>query len=274
MRLTQKQELMIARYIHEVTSASEALPERVRERGVRQLEARVMRSLQAHDGAEGVSDTDVMSVLAQLGAPSQQASKIASKPAPQRGLSLCLLPEQAIWLGVCAGVARRFDIAPWVVRFPFFVLGVFTGPLALFGYLFLYAFMHLETPHEKRKPVSFWRLIARPLITFMVAVALHAGTTACLRGVFYLHELVRKQPLPPLGEWGWFLDRGPGLLFWTLAICLPLSVLSALPLANAWDFSIKRLTQALLALYGILLSFGIASVLVGIILHVLHDFVQ
>ncbi len=62
------------------------------------------------------------------------------------------------------------------------------------------------------------------------------------------------------------------LRFWALALTLPLAVLSALPLANAWDYTLKRLVQALLALYGLILCFGIASFLVGIILDVVSDF--
>jgi hypothetical protein len=51
-------------------------------------------------------------------------------------------------------------------------------------------------------------------------------------------------------------------------------VLSGLPLANAWGHSLKRLAQAIIALYAMAICFGVASVIAGLILDRVQAYTQ
>jgi hypothetical protein len=95
-----------------------------------------------------------------------------------------------------------------------------------------------------------------------------------LRLIAFVHEWALNRPVPPLGDWGWMQYYAGTLFFWMLVIMLPLAALSGMPLANAWDQSLKRVVQAIGALYGVAISMGIASNVVGILLDVVQDFTR
>jgi len=52
---------------------------------------------------------------------------------------------------------------------------------------------------------------------------------------------------------------------------LPVALYSGLPLPNAWDRTARKLYQALIAVYAVALSFGMASTLVGILFLVVEE---
>lgn len=268
MRLTQKQEALITRYLRDVLALlDEKLPDAARERGMTRLQARIKHELLGL-AKDPIADADVQAMLNRLGDPARQAAAIN----PQRPTTETLTPakDDRIWLGVCGGIADYLDVSPRVVRGLALLLGVSTGPLSIFVYLVVYTWLYwAAAPGEApriRKALVLWRALS----TFLIALALHAGSTYSVRLIYFAHTQYLKRAIPELGDWGWLQVRAGELFFWSVAICVPLAVLSALPLANAWDYSLKRIVQALLALYGIVLSFGIASILVGLIL----DFVK
>ncbi len=165
------------------------------------------------------------------------------------------------------------ELTPLAVRAVAVLAGV-TGPLAILGYIGLYAFFQVTGPRPLTPPVDKMRLAVRTGGAFIAVVALNALTRYAVDLVFYGHEQFLKRSVPGLGEWGWLPIRGDELFFWALVICVPLAALSGLPLARHWDHSLKRVWQAGLALYAMALSFGLAAIIVGIILDIVKDFTQ
>lgn len=269
MRLTQKQESLISRYLRDVTMQLDTqVSERVRERGLSKIKARIDQELGALR-KDPIEDTDVEAMLECLGPPADQARVMVSKRTPSDRLALSV--ENRIWLGVCAGIAARTGLDSWVVRLLAVLFGLAAGPLAILGYLALYLTMYWASGNDAPR-IRKRRVLGRVVGAFLVTITLHLGALYGIRLIYFAHVQYIKRPVPPLGQWEWLEVQAPDFLFWGLAIFLPLAALSAMPLANAWDYSLKRVVQAGLALYGVLLSFGIASVLVGIILDFVHEF--
>ncbi len=269
MRLTQKQESLLARFVREVNShLPEDLPERARERGFVRLQSRMERELNAADG-DSIHDEDVAALIERLGDPAEVAASFAARRTAPGTLQLAR--EDRVWLGVCGGLAEYLDAAPWLVRGFAFVLGLTTGPLALIAYLALYVWLRLAGGEEEPR-IAKARVLGRGFGAVALAFALHYGSQYAVRGIYYIEEQYLHRPIPELGDWAWLHVRAGELFFWSLALCTPLAVLSGLPLANAWDYSLKRIVQALLALYGVVLSFGIASILTGLILDFVKEF--
>jgi hypothetical protein len=84
-------------------------------------------------------------------------------------------------------------------------------------------------------------------------------------------ETWAKRPVPDTGQWGWYLQQQGSLLFWTLFLSLPVALLGALPMAGGWDRTLRRLSQAVLALYAVVICFGLASAVAGVILQTVRE---
>ena len=280
MQLTQKQESLISQYLRDAARRLDArLPARDREQRLRQLQSRIYRDLEGLR-VVSVSDDDVLAVLRQTRpatAPKEAGGNHArAGVAPARRPKLNRPPGEApvepVWLGVCAYNAGRFGMKPWTLRLAAVVAGLATGPLAVLGYLAAYAEYYVSA--EEREPIAYWPLVTRTIGPLLVLVILHWAGGHAEQVIAYAHERFLKEPMPPLGDWGWFWNYD-GLLFFLACITVaPLAVLSGLPLANAWGLSLKRLAQATVALYGSILCFGVASILVGIILDRVHAYLQ
>lgn len=241
------------------------LPETEREQGLAQLQRRISRELQGLN-KDVLEDMDVETVLERLGPPARHASILSPRRDPRRVLMLSR--EKTVWLGVCSGVAARTDLEPWVVRVLSGLIGAVTGPMALLAYIAAYLYMRRNS--GRVQPLDTLRIVGRGAGTFLLALVLHVGSGYLLRLVYFVHEQYLKRPVPEVGQWDWLEASRDEYFFYAIMVSVPLAVLSALPLAKGWDYTMKRLSQACLALYGIALSFGIASFVVGIIL----DFVQ
>ena len=110
-----------------------------------------------------------------------------------------------------------------------------------------------------------------PLATLIV-LRWGAGKLEAL--IAYAHERLVKAPLPPVGDWGWLQYYEPTYFYLACLSVIPLGILSGLPMANAWGHSLKRLAQAIVALYSVLLCFGLASIIVGVILDRVDAYIQ
>lgn len=262
MQLTQRQEALITRHLRDVARDMDTnVPEKQRERALERLQRRIYRHLGALE-QEVVGDADVLAVLDEMDLSQEEILPTADQ-AP--------VGPRAVWLGVCARLAERFGLHPWAVRAVALVLGI-TGPLVVIAYLIGFVELYLATDRAKRPRIAVFRVVFRPLAVFVAAMALHLATGYLIALIFRLHEEYLNRAIPVLGEWGWLQENEGDLLFWTLVAALPLAVLSGMPLANAWDHSLKRVTQAIVCLYGIALSFGIALILTGLIINVVQDF--
>jgi hypothetical protein len=161
---------------------------------------------------------------------------------------------------------------PAWVRLAFVLLGV-TGPIIVAIYLGLYFDMYLNSDPEGIPRIDKARAIQSPLFCVAAAGALHLIARLLLYAIPVAYERYAGMGrLSDLGGWDWLRTHATVLLFCVLSGALPFALLSALPLSNQWDHSLKRVAQAILALYAVTLAFGIACFLVGMILHVVREF--
>jgi len=269
MKLSQKQEWLVARYLRAVAQEVGDVPQAARERAIARLKGHILKSLREL-GKAPLPDPEVTAALDELGTPAEVARLLLKSPAPGRRPGPAAADR--VWLGVCANLAGRWDTTPRALRLGAVVAGLITGPLALIAYLGLFAEMYASSPPEARPRVDGLKVFKAAAGGIAAAVAMHVGTRVALRLIeeAYLRVLARDV-LPDLAGWEWLRADQSFLLFCALFLCTPWLALGSLPMANAWDETSRRLGQAGLAIYAMVLSLGIASHLVGILLLVVRD---
>lgn len=287
MRLTQRQDNMIAAFLRQMAGETDGLPARERA----QLLARVKRDIRHELEALGdvlPRDEQVAAALRKCRAaflemknrPHTAGAGTVQAPAPELRAPYTPPPTapsetpeetQRRWLGVCLALDERLGIPAAALRAAFFTLGLITGPVALILYLGAYLELRLISRANDVPPFDPLRVAGASATALAWIVALYAFSRGLMWAAAEGFERLVGKPLV-LGEWAW-LDAHEGtLLFWVLFISLPLALLSALPVANDWDKTLKKLYQAAIALYAVGLSFGIASAVVGIILRLVEEF--
>lgn len=305
MELTEKQELYIARYMRAVSDAlAGRLNESQRDRALARLQARIREHLNRTNKARP-EDADLANILHKLGSAERQAavlvrvwgsgtadetssppqqtpsasgrasSKNGATPPPRLANSKpasAVTPPDAVWLGVLAWAATEWDMPVWALRILAVLVGVVIVPVALLVYMGAFFWLRLNNKAVSHAPLHPARMCFRPFLTTLLLCLIHLCGIYAIKGVYIVHDTWLKRDMPNMSEWGWFETEAGRMLFWMLFLLLPLSLFSAMPLANAWDYSLKRLNQACVALYAIVVSFGIASFVTGLILAFVREF--
>lgn len=269
MRLTQKQEWLVARYIRAVGDELGDVPDGFREQAIGRIKARIKRELKAFT-TNPLRDPQVIGVLQRLGPPSEQAGALRQARASQPLLVLSVTDRA--WLGVCAGIAEYLDVDALQVRFVAVVLGLMTWPLALVAYLALYFEMYNATRHselrERVPRIDGVEVLRVTGGTVMAVLALDLTARVALILLGAASAKLAVQPEIDLGVWEWLRDNLTGLMYAALLALAPVAVLAGLPLAGHWEQTAKRLIYATVAMYALMLCFGVAVSVVGVILQV------
>lgn len=269
MELSEKQESHIARYLRDVAVRMDyALPAEEREAGIARLEAAIRRALGGDGKGNPPSDADVARVLDRMGTPEAQAELL--RPRDETATAKKAVPDR-VWLGVCAYNARRFHVDPRLLRIGFVILGCFTGPLAVLIYLGAYGERYWNAGPDE-PPIDFMLVAGRFIGTVFILIALDWATIYVIDLIYYVITDVLHRELPAIGDWAWLEQRAGRYYSYAMLSAVPLAVLSGLPLSGGWDYTLKRISQAILAIYATALSFGVASILVGIILYFVEEF--
>lgn len=311
MELTEKHELYVSRYISEIEEKiGDQLSPGQRERALGRLRARIDEKLKSAS-ADGMDDTEILNLLHKMGQPETQAAilvrvwgdasdAIAPVPVPPASdVSAATATSQApaekepgrsagvpsetkpagkgkergpVWLGVFLYLSRSYGLPVWALRALAFLLGVATGPAALM--LYMLVFILLRISGKVKAPAVFHpsRVILNPLFTGGLLTLFHFAGIYGIMGIRLLHEKYLGRVVPELHEWAWLEVEATRLFLGALLFLLPLALFSAMPLANKWDYSLKRFTQAGVVLYAIMVSFGLASFITGIILNFVNEF--
>ena len=309
MELTEKHELYVSRYISEIEeNIGDQLSPGQRERALGRLRARIDEKLRSA-AADGMDDTAILNLLHKMGQPETQAAilvrvwgdasdaiapvpatassevpaAVSTVPAEKesaKGASAASETKPAskgrergpVWLGVALYVSRAYGLPVWALRALAFLLGIATGPVALMVYML--AFILLRMGGKVKAPAAFhpFRVILNPLFTGGLLALFHFAGTYGIVGIRMAHEKYLGRAVPELNEWAWLEVEAPRLFLGALVFLLPLALFSAMPLANKWDYSLKRFTQAGVVLYAIMVSFGLASFITGIILNFVYEF--
>ncbi len=310
MELTQNQELYISQYIDKIEEKiGDQLSPKQRERALSRLRARIDDKISA-EPSSSIEDAELLNLLHKMGQPETQAAILvrvwgdipgsftASTVLPatsasetsdgQGGVVPQAVTSEAsstgegktpttetrgpVWLGVALYISSWSGLPVWLVRFLIFLLGVFTGPVALLLYVILFLALRICGCVQSPAPFHPFRIILHPALTGGILTLFHFGGIYGIRGIYMAHQKYLGRPVPELNEWAWLESEALYLYIGALVLLLPLSLLSAMPMANAWDYSLKRLTQAGVVLYAITLSFGLGFFITGIILNFVHEF--
>ncbi len=229
MQLIQKQEWMLQRYLNDVVRALEPdTNARTAEKAIARLRGRIEGQLRAKDGA--ITEETVQQLPASLGSPAAVARDLLAETGADQ--------SDRKWLGVCGWIAEKFDLPPWFICGVVFLIGLGTGPYALFAYATAYLFLRFAGALSKPGRIRWFMLVGRPILTIIYSLALFAGTKYALQGVNYARDRWLKRPLPDLGQWGWYFNQQGTMLFWTLVMALSLAVLGSLPIAGGWGITL------------------------------------
>jgi phage shock protein PspC (stress-responsive transcriptional regulator) len=286
MNLTQRQETMVAQFLHQSDRAVSDLSPVARAQTLQQIKNRLHSELHTLKKDITPSDVDVAAVLLRCKVTAtgwQQPLEAATPPAVQpqsatrqgeppsdpraRAKTVDQAPvvvqteEGAQWLGVCMYLAGRIGQDVRLVRGLFIILGLLTGPGALIAYLALYAEWYFSGSTITAPKPDRERLVQAIIATLGMTVGLFIlGLVASFAAHGLYGYLVGGALI--LGQWGW-LDARAGLLFiGALFSCVPLATLGALPMQNKWDITIARFAKLGVALYAAVVCMGVASIVV------------
>lgn len=283
MKLTAKQERMVREFLREAEQAAASLEDSAQRRTVNSLRQRLRHELESF-GDEIPRDQQVFDVFERCRAAETPAPKAAptTKREPNSPATSLRLVERTpvgttrgastdgtrIWAGVCASWADRLQVDAVVVRAAFVTLGFVMPPLAFVVYLVLYTELAWRGDGEV-PPAESGTLFLRGLSASVQVLALFlAGNLApwlvidvCTR---FLPELLIR-----LGAWGWYGGIEWPAFWFVLLLAPPMNAVASLPLLHDWDKTLRLLTRLVIAAYAVLISFGIASGLVGAAIEVI-----
>jgi phage shock protein PspC (stress-responsive transcriptional regulator) len=269
-KLTERQERHITRYLKDVGDQLCDIPSRDREAALSKLNTQIEKELKRFP--HGIADIDLENVLGNLGSPARQASRLV--PADRFTASTFVSWPDRVWLGVCAGIARKLDIDANIVRVIAVLMGLVLPllPVLFLAYLAIYFWDYFTGDRRGIEPLEPLKVAKTLAMTFGVALALHWGARILLIFVARGYEAVAAQPLMLDRRWSWLMQDAGSWFFWVLALGLPLAAISALPVPKAWAGTLRKTVHAGLAIYAVWLCYGLASVLAGIILSGVDQF--
>lgn len=269
-KLTERQERRITQYLKEVGDQLTDIPSRDREAALAKLNTRIETELKRFPN--GIADIDLENLLGNLGSPARQASRLV--PADQYATTTFVSWPDRVWLGVCAGIARKLDIDANIVRVIAVLMGLLLPllPVLFLTYLGIFFWDYFFGERRGIEPLEPLRIAKALGTTFGVALALHFGTRVVLIFIASGYEAIAAQPLMLDRRWSWLMQDAGSWFFWVLALGLPLAALSALPVPKVWAGTLRKTVQAGLAIYAVWLCYGLASILVGIVLSGVEQF--
>ena len=265
MKLNQKQRQRINRYLRDVLQLLEDIPEAKRREMHAQLRARLERELmQFGDGP--LSDETIERVLQTCGTPAAQAASLKGEAAPAPVQEA--MAGSRVWLGLCGALADRLGVDPYVIRTMMVLLGLLPPllPLLLIGYVGIYLVLYYTSEATNLPPIHLLPLAKQVATVVAIAVALFFGFEFALELTRRLVWRFLEINVVPGREWGWLPLHSATLFLWSAAVSAPLATMSCLPVSKGWDGTLKKISQAVVALYALVLCFGFASYLVGIVL--------
>jgi phage shock protein PspC (stress-responsive transcriptional regulator) len=269
MKLTDKQKLRVADFLRGVAWDMGDIPDGLRRDRLRLLNQQIARRL-ADLHTPNPTDSEVDRVLEQCrpkdlprpeALPEDTLEDIAAEPEHE---------EERVWLGVCAAIATDLALDPILVRAFFVVVGL-TGPAAIMLYLVLFAAYYATGRLHYLPPIRWQPLAGFTSFAVVTALALFGVTLLLTELLRSGYTRLSDAPFHLLPYWHGILDFQTRWLMLCLVVVLPLAILGALPLANDWDLTWRKVVKAGLALYALVLSIALGSALAAVIIGVLEQ---
>ena len=194
-----------------------------------------------------------------------------SETLPIRARVSRMLKRDRVWLGVWSCAADEIEMDPNAVRLILILLGLILPILPLLLIVYIGAYFGLRQRIATYEPVQWFRIIKSAASAFGIALALRLGSTWCLDLINRLVGRMLNMAPSISDDWAWLDSRGGALFFWALAFCLPLAMLATMPVPQDWSSTLRKVWQALLAIYAVTICFGIASYLTGLVLFLARE---
>lgn len=161
---------------------------------------------------------------------------------------LCLLPYEGIWLGVCAGIAKKIGVKPFWVRTSFVALGMMLG-IGLVLYLFLFFYLYENSYRiQVILRVNWLKILLGLFGTVVLTLCVFLGFRAIVMGLYYLYIVyvgVMKET-----EWlEWAKVFAKKLTIAMGCASAVFSVYASLPVMNGWNETFRNLKNAVMALF-------------------------
>lgn len=269
MEFTKRQRRRLHHYLKEVEGHFKDVSQADRIRLLRRAQRHIEDALGRH-GDDAVDDDQFEDALEDVGTPSELAAQLR----PQD--SSPLLADERIWLGVCAALARHFDADPRLIRTGVLALGVvgfIISPVILVAYIGGFFALYYGGGRVPTPPIDYLRTLKAALAILVACVALRAFTGYFVDGVRFALAEGLGTPAPH-GPWAWVAYQNMPFFWWAVWFLVPLGVLSALPVPPAWGGTLWKTALAGLALYALVLAFGLASFLAGLFIHFSGDLAE
>ncbi len=262
MKLSETQRQRINDYLQEVHAQLSGVDPDVRSRTIQDLKSRIQKELLRFENRV-IDDTDIETVLQKFGPPAAVVSAASeANPVNTHG---AVTSNERVWLGVCDTLAKKADLPVKWIRVGWVLLSLLPPltPFLLIIYVGAYLYLHFTDSHGPHDEISVAPILQFSALIFGEIFALYVF------GVFLLEFIARvtfklagKSPaLTP--RWAWLELEGASWFFWTLLLLIPLSILAKLPVPSAWETTLRKVVYAGVALYAVLVCFGVASYLAG-----------
>ncbi len=222
-------------------------------------------------------ETEAALEEAEVSSGEDAEDELETRPEPPR--------DGRAWLGVCAVGAYLLQLDPWVVRVVTVILcaaftaiamalaGMGVASFTLWAYLAAYGALQwrlheggLRIPGKEPDPLELGPPAKAAAGILVVGFAFYLGARFVAWGMFLAAGVVAGQAVEPDPAWGWLAARGFALFLMFTGAAAAFALLSAMPVSAGWDGTLNKLAKALLALYGVVISFGLASLFVGLVL--------
>jgi phage shock protein PspC (stress-responsive transcriptional regulator) len=284
MKLTPRQEKMVSAFLKAAARDTQGLEPRERAERLARMKASIREELLRPGGASPTDDA-VAAALHRCSIKDNGKNQDTKTPpasaepsvepagrAAQAETGTGLASDQRCWLGVCAVLGDRFGVRLAYIRTLCVLLGILAGPVALLVYTALYFQIYFTARDDGAPRIDSLSLI-RNLFSFVAitAVLYVTGRAAFLLADSLYLRFMEEELV--LDQWGWLANRQQFLLQIVILFGVPMAILCSLPMRREWDYTWKRVMQAGLAVYAAILSFGIASILVGVVLLVIEGVV-
>lgn len=285
MRLTAKQERMVRDFIREIDATADNLPKPAQKHAKNSTRQRLKRELSAF-GDEIPRDEQVEAILQRCRVPdlsvvetsnaepvAETTTRLISDVEPDvkpKREETAYIDDGRIWAGVCVAWADRLNIEVAFVRGAFVLVGLVMPPIAFLVYLGGYIELAMRSEDAAVPRAESGVLFLRGLSTAVQVLALFLLGNIVPRLAIDLSMRFLPELTIRLGAWGWFQGIEWTAFWFTFFLAVPMRVVATLPLRHDWDKTLGLLTHLVVALYAVLISFGIASGLAGAAIEIIE----
>ena len=145
-------------------------------------------------------------------------------------------------------------------------------PPLLLAYMAAFVVAYSQEEADVLPRIRYWLVTKSFATPIIMSAGLMAGGHALIILLSHASVEVLQQGLSITDRWNWLIAQETGLLYRAIVYCVPIALLAAMPMDAKWAGTLKKVWQAGLALYALVLCAGVASIIVGILMGGVSNF--